>query len=158
MIEINADAVVGFGCYVSLAICRAAKKLNIPYFIHEQNSVMGMANKYLCKGAKATCLTYKRAASKSANNPVVTGNPVRSTIFSATKEEGRKLLDIPVDAKMLLVFGGSLGANMLNKSITNMASELLDRKNLYIVHITGVKQYDDVLSNLNLDADKKCNY
>lgn len=39
------NAVIGFGSYVSIAVCRAANKLGIPYIIHEQNSVMGMANK-----------------------------------------------------------------------------------------------------------------
>lgn len=156
--SIKADAVVGFGCYVSLSICRAAKSLGIPYFIHEQNSVMGMANKYLSKWAKVTCLTYERAKIGRCNNVYVTGNPVRSIIFKSTKSEGRKLLDVPENAQLLLVFGGSLGAQRLNKSITDLADKLLDRKDLYIVHITGSKFFDFVKENINLVPSKVDRY
>ena len=145
--EIKPDCVIGFGCYVSLAICRAAKKLGIPYAVHEQNSVMGMSNKYLSKNAKATCLTYKRADTGKCNNVVITGNPVRSKFLSVTKEEGRKMLGIPMNAKVLLVFGGSLGAKHINEAIVKLVPELLKRKNLYIVHITGRDQYDSVIEN-----------
>lgn len=156
--EVGADAVIGFGCYVSLSICRAAKQLNIPYYIHEQNSVMGMANKYLCKRASATCLTYKRAASDKCNNVFVTGNPVRSSVINAKASDGRKMLGVPDDAKMLLVFGGSLGAKMLNSEICKMANDLLERKDLYIVHITGNKLYESVADSLKLDKDKQDRY
>lgn len=144
--EIKPDCVIGFGCYVSLAICRAARKLNIPFAIHEQNSVMGMSNKYLSKHASATCLTYERADTGKCNNVVITGNPVRSKFLSATKKEGRDLLKIPMEAKVLLVFGGSLGAKHINEAIVNLQTELLKRDNLYIVHITGKNQYDDVVA------------
>ncbi|MDO5329430.1 MAG: undecaprenyldiphospho-muramoylpentapeptide beta-N-acetylglucosaminyltransferase [Coriobacteriia bacterium] len=136
------DAVVGFGCYVSLAICRAAMKLNIPVVIHEQNSVMGMANKYLSKRVNATCLTYEHADTGKCREVILTGNPVRKKFFKTTKEEGRKLLNIPLDAKMLLVFGGSLGAKHINEAIYKMKDKILEDKNFYIVHITGKDTYD----------------
>lgn len=154
----NVDAVIGFGCYVSLAICRAAKALSIPYVIHEQNSVMGMANNYLSKKANCVCLTYERAKTKNCNNVEITGNPVRKSVFEATKQDGRKLLGIPMKAKLLLVFGGSLGAKQLNNKILKLADALLEKSNLYIVHITGNKQYDDCVSNLNLSDEKKSRY
>ena len=156
--DLNPDAVIGFGCYVSLAICRAAKKLNIPVIIHEQNSVMGMANKYISTFAKATCLTYERANTNKIKHVEITGNPVRSSVLNASKAEGRKMLDVPIEADMLLVFGGSLGAKKLNKSLIEIADELLKRNNLYIVHITGKEQYKNVIENLNLSKDMKNRY
>ena len=56
--EIRPDAVVGFGGYVCIPVARAAEQRGIPVVVHEQNSVMGMANKYLAKRAAAVCLTY----------------------------------------------------------------------------------------------------
>lgn len=156
--DIKPDAVIGFGCYVSLAICRAAKQLKIPYAVHEQNSVMGMANKYLSKSAAATCLTYDRADTGKCNNVIITGNPVRSNFFTVKKEEGRKILDIPSDAIVLTVFGGSLGAKQINKQIVSLAEDLLENKQVYIVHITGKAQYDDVKKSLQLSGDKKNRY
>ena len=57
--ELGADVVVGFGGYVCIPVGRAAEKLGVPVVVHEQNSVMGMANKYLAKRAAAVCLTYE---------------------------------------------------------------------------------------------------
>ena len=54
--------VVGFGGYVCIPVARAAEQRGIPVVVHEQNSVMGMANKYLARQARAVCLTYEHAA------------------------------------------------------------------------------------------------
>ncbi len=119
---------------------------------------MGMANKYLCKYAEVTCLTYGKAASRKCRNVVLTGNPVRKSVIDAKRADGLKLLDIPENSKVLLVFGGSLGAAQINKAIVNMAEELLERKDLYIVHVTGENQYDNVVEELELSASKQKRY
>lgn len=156
--EQKPDAVIGFGSYVSIPICRAAQKLKIPFAIHEQNSVMGLANKYLCKHASATCLTYEKAKTSNCKNVTITGNPVRKDFFKAKKIDGRKMLEVPEAAKLLLVFGGSLGAAHINDALLEILDELLTRKNLYIVHITGEKNFDEVCSKVNLDAEKHARY
>lgn len=149
------DVVIGFGCYVSISICRAAKSLNIPYLIHEQNSVMGMANKFLSKNAVVTCLTYERARCDKSNNVQVIGNPVRKQIFEASKEEGRKLFGIPENALMMLVFGGSLGAEGINTNMLRLAPQLLDDyKNLYVVQITGKKSFKDLNKRFKLSDNQ----
>ena len=141
--EIEPSAVVGFGGYVSIPVARAAEQMGIPVVVHEQNSVMGLANKELSKKARAVCLTYECAkegvAIPAATQVHVTGNPVRKKVLLATREEGRRMLGIPDDALMLLVFGGSLGARQLNEGIAALKSELLSRENLHVVHITGPK-------------------
>lgn len=132
--------------------------MKIPFAIHEQNSVMGMANKSLCRRANATCLTYENAKTKDCKNPYTTGNPVRSSIFTANKTDGRKMLNIPESAKVLLVFGGSLGAAHINNALIDMLDELLERPDLHIIHITGDKQYEDIKSKVDLDAEKANRY
>ncbi|MEG1512438.1 MAG: undecaprenyldiphospho-muramoylpentapeptide beta-N-acetylglucosaminyltransferase [Raoultibacter sp.] len=156
--EIKPDVVVGFGGYVCIPVGRAARALRIPLVVHEQNSVMGMANTYLAKHAAAVALTYGVAARalNDTDKVVVTGNPVRRQVFAATREEGRALLSLPEDALMLLVFGGSLGARHLNTALVALKEQLLAVEDLFIVHITGPKEYDTVCRQLNLDdAEKK---
>lgn len=150
--EVKPDAVVGFGGYVSLAIGRAAEQMGIPLVIHEQNSVMGLANKDLARHADAVCLTYGHAAASVADKGkvTITGNPVRAAVFEATREEGRRRFGVPEDAVMLLVTGGSLGARHLNQALCAMKDELLARDNLYIVHVTGPKELDAVAEALAL--------
>ena len=156
MRELGPAAGVGFGGYVSSPVGMAAEKLGVPVVVHEQNSVMGMANKFLAKRARAVALTYGVAA-EGVDIPgevVVTGNPVRSSVLSATREEGRAMLGIPDDATMLLVFGGSLGARHINQAITALKHRLMDVEGLHVVHITGPKEYDATLEGLALtDAE-----
>ncbi len=154
--EIEPDAVVGFGGYVSLAVGRAAEKLGIPVVIHEQNSVMGLTNKDLARHAQRVCLTYDHAASSVADRSkvTVTGNPVRQAVFQATREEGRAHFGIPQDALMLLVTGGSLGARHLNQALAAMKEELLAYPDLYIVQVTGPKELDSVTEALALSPEE----
>ena len=158
--EIKPDVVVAFGGYVCIPVGRAAKKMGVPLVIHEQNSVMGMANKYLAKTARAVALTYEVAGAPVADKEklVVTGNPVRSSVLTSTREEGRSMLGIPEEASMLLVFGGSLGARHLNAAISSMKKDLLAIDNLYVVHITGPKELETVEAVLALTEEEKKRY
>lgn len=155
--EIEPDVVVGFGGYVSIPVARAAEKTGVPVVLHEQNSVAGMANKYLAKKAAAVCLTYEHAAAGlTTTAPVhVTGNPVRRQVIEADRDTGRALFGLAEDDFMLLVFGGSLGARHINNAIVAMKDDLLARSNLHIVHITGPKELDAVCEALALTPDEE---
>lgn len=154
------DAVLTFGAYVSIPVGRAAFEMGIPLICHEQNSVPGMANSYLAKHADIMALTYEESASKleCKNPPVVIGNPVRASFETCSRAEGRTLLDVPEDALMLLVFGGSLGAQHLNTAICAMKERLLSIDNLYVVHSTGANDHDAVLSELALTKEEQERY
>ena len=158
--EIKPDVVVAFGGYVCLPLGRAAKQKKIPLVVHEQNSVMGIANKYLSKTACAVALTYEVAGDPVADKTKITltGNPVRSSFLTSTRKEGRSMLGIPEDAPMLLVFGGSLGARHLNAAIAAMKQDLLAVDGLFIVHITGPKELDAVQAVLALTEEEKERY
>lgn len=155
--DIKPDVVVGFGGYVSIPVARAAASLGIPVVVHEQNSVMGMANRYLAKKARAVCLTYEHSASAVADASKVrlTGNPVRSSVVNASREEGRVLFGLADDDFMLLVFGGSLGARHINEAVAAMRDELLAKENLHVVHITGPKELERVQEELALTAEQE---
>ncbi len=149
--EIDADAVVGFGGYVSIPVGKGAEDLGIPLIIHEQNSACGMANKYLAPHASAIALTYEAALKDlDAKCPVfITGNPVRPEMLTVERISAREMLRIPQDAEFLFVFGGSLGARHINTAISNLAPKLLERQDLYIIHVTGPKEYDTVKADLD---------
>ena len=156
--EIQPDAVVGFGGYVCIPVARAAEQRGIPVVVHEQNSVMGMANKYLAKRAAAVCLTYEHAAEALADKSRVrvTGNPVRESVFSATREQGRARFGVPEGARMLLVTGGSLGARHLIQAVAALKDELL--ADLHIVQVTGPKELDAVREQLALSPEQQARW
>lgn len=152
------DAVVAFGGYVCLPVGYGASMNRIPLIIHEQNSVPGVANKALAKRAAAVALTYDHARSYFAAPQgaavELTGNPVRKSVLSATRAQGREYLGVSDDATVLLVFGGSLGARHINTALCAMKDELLSREGLYVVHITGPKEYDTVVGDLKLTDEE----
>ena len=154
--EITPSAVVSFGGYVSIPVARAAEKSGIPVIVHEQNSVMGMANKYISKKARMVCLTYEEAVEyvPEGVSYTITGNPVRQALVSTTREEGRKYLGLPDDVCVCVVFGGSGGARHINQAIAGMKDDLLAQDNLCVIHITGNKEFDSVVEDLSLTDDE----
>lgn len=154
--EITPVCVVGFGGYVSIPVTRAAEEMGIPVVVHEQNSVMGMANRYIATRADAVCLTYP-VDEPEADTPKwqIVGNPVRSQVLDATREEGRRYLGIEDDPFLLVVFGGSLGAKHLNKAIADIKDDLLKNPKLHVVHMTGKGDFENALEELALTDEQK---
>ena len=150
--EIRPDVVIGFGGYVSVPVGYAASQMGIPLVIHEQNSVMGWANRFLAGKASAVCLTYEHAKAqvRDESKVVLTGCPVRKSVYAATREEGRAALGIPEDARLLLVTGGSLGAQHLNEAVCALKDELLSREDLHVIHIAGPDKLDGAAAALAL--------
>lgn len=154
------DVAVGFGAYVETPLVRWCASHKVPYALHEQNSVPGLANKMAARKASALCLSFPAAAKAfeglvgSQTKVCVTGNPVRGSVVSARREDGRKLLGIADDETLLLVFGGSLGARHLNRGVTALKDKILACPNLRIIHSTGRDEYDSVVSALALSEEE----
>lgn len=153
--EINPSCVVGFGGYVSIPVTRAAEEMGIPVVVHEQNSVMGMANHYIAKKAHAVCLTYPvDIQGMDTKSWEVIGNPVRKQVIDATRQEGREYLGLSDDAVLLAVFGGSLGAQHINEAIARIKDDLLSVPNLYIVHMPGKTDFERTSQQLALTPEE----
>ncbi len=149
------DAVIGFGGYVSIPVGMAAAKEKIPLIVHEQNSASGLANRFLAKHADIVALTYKSAEKdfKAATATVVVGNPVRASLLQIDALSARKYFKLPQDAKVLLVFGGSLGARHLNECIIDNAKKLMSIQNLHVLHVTGIRDFDEMQTRLSAQGD-----
>jgi UDP-N-acetylglucosamine--N-acetylmuramyl-(pentapeptide) pyrophosphoryl-undecaprenol N-acetylglucosamine transferase len=106
--SIKPDAVVGFGGYPVYPPFLAASLLGIPGVLHEQNAVMGRANRALAKRAKAIALSFAETAKAEAfrDKSQLVGNPVRDRVIEAAKA----LYPTITEELRLLVFGGSQGA------------------------------------------------
>lgn len=155
------DVAVGFGAYVEMALLNCCHRLGVPYVLHEQNSVPGLANKALAPYAEAVCISVPAARAaferegRAARRVALTGNPVRRSVMRASREEGRASLGVREDETMLLVFGGSLGAAHVNEGVCRLKSELLGRDGLVVVHSTGADGFDDTVTRLALSPDEQ---
>ena len=142
------DVVVGFGGYVCAPIVWAADRRGVPIVLHEQNSVMGKANKSLARKASAVALTYECARedldADSAREAVLTGNPVRPPMTATSRKEAREALGLSDDEVFMLVFGGSRGARNLNNAVAGLASEILKSSKVRLMHATGERDYEAI--------------
>ena len=155
------DVAVGFGAYVEMALLNCCHKLGVPYVLHEQNSVPGLANKTLAPRATSVCISVPAAREvferegKTSPKVVLTGNPVRRSVVNASREEGRVAFGVEKDETMLLVFGGSLGAAHVNEGVCRLKGELLSRKGLVVVHSTGADGFDETVTSLALTPEEQ---
>lgn len=155
------DVAVGFGAYVEFPLGLAAASLGVPLVLHEQNSVAGLANRRLARRAAVVALgtPAARDAFRGSTGPstrlVETGNPVRRLVLTATRDEARRALGIPEQARLLLVFGGSRGATHLNDAVCALRDDLLARPDLHVLHGTGERDFRAVTDRLDLDGEAR---
>ncbi|TYJ99016.1 UDP-N-acetylglucosamine--N-acetylmuramyl-(pentapeptide) pyrophosphoryl-undecaprenol N-acetylglucosamine transferase [Cucumis melo var. makuwa] len=160
LIDFKPHIVIGTGGYVSFPICLAAKLINgVKLAIQEQNSVPGFANWVLSHFADMVFVVLNSTVEcfPRKKKCLVCGNPVRLTLKQHVPKAVARLHFFPrsgkgedLEAKVLLILGGSLGANAINIAMLNLYYQmLLENKNLYIIWQTGVKTFDEMDSLIN---------
>lgn len=114
--EFKPDIVIGTGGYVSGPVVMEAAKMGIKTAIHEQNAFPGITNRLLAKRVDIAFLAIEdvRARMEGAKQYITVGNPVRESIYNKSKREARAELSLD-DRMVILSYGGSLGADALNK-------------------------------------------
>ncbi len=136
LVGLNAVAVVGFGGYPSVAPVLAAQTLRqrLAVVLHEQNAVLGRANRGLARFANRLALGVSETQRLPAGVPAVhTGNPVRPEVLAlAGKGYAAPEADGPIE---LLVTGGSLGARVFSDAVPPAVALLPQdlRKRLHVV-------------------------
>jgi UDP-N-acetylglucosamine--N-acetylmuramyl-(pentapeptide) pyrophosphoryl-undecaprenol N-acetylglucosamine transferase len=111
-------AVVGFGGYASVPTVLAAQRIGIPTVLHEQNAVIGRANRVAVGNAKAICTSFEVVAGLAAHvgsRTIRTGNPVRAAI--AALRDQPYPTPIPGGPLSLFVTGGSQGARVFGEIV-----------------------------------------
>lgn len=142
--------VIGTGGYVCGPMLMAASLCHVPTLIQEQNVIPGITNTILSKVATVVAVGYEEAKERFGHKAsvVVTGNPVRKEVVTATKEEGCRALGLRPDVFTVLVAGGSRGARTINTAMVEVHQFFKDDEDIQILHITGSGEYDRVVQSL----------
>ena len=139
--------VVSVGGYASVPCALAAVVRRIPIVVAEQNAAPGAANRLVGRFAKACAVSFPDTPLPRA---VVTGNPVRPEILAIDRrhdsETARHKLDVYPGRKVLLIFGGSLGALKINKAVLAALKRWSSRTDLHVRHIVGRRDWDELMS------------
>ncbi|RWC56166.1 undecaprenyldiphospho-muramoylpentapeptide beta-N-acetylglucosaminyltransferase [Mesorhizobium sp.] len=140
--RIKPDAVVGFGGYPTLPPLYAATRRKVPTLIHEQNAVMGRANRALAGRVDAIAGGFlPQDTSAAGAKTVTTGNPVRPAVLEAAKTA--YAASTGEQSFHLLVFGGSQGAQFFSDAVPGAVALLSDAQRKRLV-ITQQARADDV--------------
>lgn len=142
--EFSPDLVLGVGGYASAPALMAARGMQIPRFIHEQNAIPGFTNRMLAKVADKIFISLEESRTYfPEDKTLLTGNPLRRQILQQVAlAEPRERGD---DAFHLLVFGGSAGAHRINLTMGEALPFLKEMKErLRITHQTGENDLEDV--------------
>ena len=143
--DFNPDVVIGCGGYVTAPVIWAAKKLGCKTFIHEQNSVVGLSNKYLVKYADKIGVSFESTLKVFPRDKVVlTGNPCSEEAVNI-KKANKKDYGLDDDKKLVLIVMGSLGSKTINEKMTDYVYNFRN-KDYQVLYVTGNSYYDKLNS------------
>ena len=154
--RVKPRAVVGFGGYPSFPPILAATRLRIPSCVHDQNAVMGRANRVLAKFADAVASSFPELQglpAGAASKLTITGNPVRDIVLKY------KAAPCPAGEPFhLLVFGGSQGAQFFGAFMPEVFAAMTpeERKTIRLtqqVRPENLSQVNALYGDLGLDCE-----
>ena len=133
--RLKPSVVFSKGGFVSVPVVVGAAMCGVPVVMHESDITPGLANK-LCKPfAKAVCTTFPECAKLLGEKGVQTGTPLRAQIFSGKRENGLALAGFDGSKPVLMMIGGSLGAQTVNAVLREALGELT--KKYDVLHVCG---------------------
>ncbi|MFD4252139.1 glycosyltransferase [Amycolatopsis thermoflava] len=140
----RAEVVVGFGGYVALPACLAARRRGLPIVVHEANASPGVANRL---AARMTTHVFTAAPGVRLPHATPIGIPLRPAISgldrAALRAAARRRFGLRPDGPVLLVTGGSQGAATINAAVSG-ASAALRGSGVQILHISGPRHRVEV--------------
>jgi UDP-N-acetylglucosamine--N-acetylmuramyl-(pentapeptide) pyrophosphoryl-undecaprenol N-acetylglucosamine transferase len=147
--DVEADVVIGFGGYVALPAYLAARggvlrRHTVPVVVHEANASAGLANRV---GARSAQRVLSAVPEPGLRNVEVVGVPVRQAITdldrAALRSQARAHFGFADDARVLFVFGGSQGAQSINRAVAG-AADRLAAAGVSVLHAHGPKNVLDL--------------
>jgi len=153
--EFKPDMVLGFGGYVTYPVIKAAKKLNIKTFLHEQNSLVGKTNRVLARNTDLVAVSFLSTVDKfkKAKKTIYTGNPCGEAAIEA-KEIKKSDLGLDNNKKLVIVVGGSLGSSSMNEKLKEFL-RLSKKSDYQVLYITGKNYYDDFVNGTRFSPNVK---
>lgn len=143
--KIKPDVLFSKGGFVSVPVVFAAKHLNVPVVLHESDYTPGLANRLCIPRAKKICVSFEDTLAHIPDGKgVYTGTPVRQNLFAGDKRRGLDLLGFSGEKPVLLIMGGSLGAQSVNEAVDGCLDTLL--QSFDITHIRGAGALKESLS------------
>ena len=144
--KIKPDVCFSKGGFVSVPVVIGAWLCRVPTVCHESDLTPGLANRICTKFAKKVCTTFAECAKAIGAKGVHTGTPLRPELFKGSRAAGLALAGFDGSKPVLLMTGGSLGAQSVNKCLREALPELLPHMD--VLHLCGKGNLDESLKDL----------
>ena len=160
--DFQPDIVIGTGGYACWPIMAAAARKGIPTALHESNALPGLAVRQLQGKVDRIWVNFERTKSllKAQEKVVRVGNPLRGGFGAIGREEAAKKIGLANGQRLILSFGGSLGAEAVNSGVIEMMKLFSARhSNVLHVHAAGKRDFEATykrFSEEGLDQTPNC--
>ncbi len=141
--KLHPDVCFSKGGFVAVPVVWGAWRAKVPVVCHESDLTPGLANKLCSHFAKKIATTFPECAQALGEKAEMTGTPMRPELFSGNREEGLRIAGLDGKKPVLLMTGGSLGAQSVNKVLREALPDLLP--DMDIIHICGKGNEDESL-------------
>ncbi len=136
------DVIFSKGGYGAIPATVAGKLLGIPIFLHESDIIPGMANRIGGRFSSRVFVSFPHTAYFPPQKTILTGNPIRKEILTGSKTQAQELFHITGEKPVLLILGGSQGAQRINNLMLLILNDLL--ASFEIIHQTGENNFSQV--------------
>jgi len=141
--KIKPDVCFSKGGFVSVPVVVGAWLCRVPTVCHESDLTPGLANRICTRFAKKVCTTFSECAKAIGAKGVHTGTPLRPELFQGSRASGLALAGFDGSKPVLLMTGGSLGAQSVNKCLRESLPSLLPHMD--VLHLCGKGNLDESL-------------
>lgn len=150
---LSPDLIFSKGGFGSIPGVIAGKMLLTPIFMHESDIAPGMANKFISKFALEIFVSFPKTEYFSLKKMILVGNPIRREVLEDSKEEAKNFFELSSEKPVVLILGGSQGAQRINDKILEVLPEFLE--NFEIIHQCGEKNFTQVKAEAKVMINKK---
>lgn len=156
LLTIKPDLIFSKGGSGSIAVTYPARFLRIPVFLHESDVAPGLSNQKTSKWAKKVFISFPKTEYFDPETTILVGNPIRKEILDGDKERAGEIFNLTFSKPILLIMGGSQGAEAINDFILLILNNLL--KEYEVIHITGTQNVKEISAEAQIveegDLDK----
>jgi len=146
------DLIFSRGGFGSIPAVISGWLLGIPIFLHESDAVPGLANRFLARFALEIFVSFPKTLYFPQDKMILVGNPIRREILEGSKAEAKTLFKLSGEKPVILILGGSQGAQRINDKILEILPEIL--KDFEILHQCGEKNFAEVRAEARVTINK----
>lgn len=147
------DLIFSKGGYGSLPVVFSGWILQVPILLHESDKSPGLANRILGKFSREVFTSFAKTEYFSPEKVILVGNPIRRELLEGSIQEAEQMFEVKGGKPLILILGGSQGAQRINNVILEILPDLL--VSFEIIHQTGENNFEQVKKEAKVMITKK---